>query len=200
VNTKARKLGPFQSERRDYGEVSAYLRVENPCFLFLGGSADVVAATGVAATAPPAVSAARVGASAARGASLVGCLVAGAPAPTPGAVSSAASAALGEAVKAPTSRGEPGPHHFPPSCPRLTTGTPRSRGRRAPAARAAGTPHSSVPGAPVAGCSAPSCALLAPVLASAPRARVLGLGAWAGRTARRSRPLSARNKQGFKTC
>jgi hypothetical protein len=49
----------------------------------------VVAATGVTAAAPPAISAARV-------ASLVGCLAAGALAPASGAVSSAASAALGE--------------------------------------------------------------------------------------------------------
>jgi hypothetical protein len=70
--------------------------VENPRFLFLGGSADVVAATGVAAAAPPAVSAARAGASVARVTSLVGRLAVGAPAPAPGAVSSAASAALGE--------------------------------------------------------------------------------------------------------
>jgi hypothetical protein len=57
--------------------------VENPRFLFLGGSANVVAATGVAAAAPPAVSAARAGASTARVASLVGYLAAGAPAPGP---------------------------------------------------------------------------------------------------------------------
>jgi hypothetical protein len=70
--------------------------VENPRFLFLGGSVDVDAATGVAAAAPPAVSAARAGTSAARVASLIVCLEAGTPAPAPGAVSSAASAALGE--------------------------------------------------------------------------------------------------------
>jgi hypothetical protein len=70
--------------------------VENPLFLFLGGSAGVVAATGVAAAAPSAISAARAGASAACVASLVGCLAADAPAPAPGVVSSAASAALGE--------------------------------------------------------------------------------------------------------
>jgi hypothetical protein len=76
--------------------VVAYLRVENPRFLILGGSADVVAAAGVATTSPPVVLVARAGASAARVASLVGCLAAGAPASAPGAVSSAASAALGE--------------------------------------------------------------------------------------------------------
>jgi hypothetical protein len=57
---------------------------------------DVVAATGVAVTAPPVISAGRAGASVARDASLVGCLVAGAPAPALGAISSAASVALGE--------------------------------------------------------------------------------------------------------
>jgi hypothetical protein len=177
----------------------AYLRVENPRFLFLGGSADVVAATGVAAAAPPAVSVARAGASAARVASLVGYLATGVPAPARGAVSSAASAARGEGVKAPSSRGEPGPRRFPPPPRRPTTSTPRSRGRRAPAARVAETPHSSIPGAPAAGCSAPSCAPPAPALPAAPRARMLGLGAWAGRTAQRSWPLSAKNRQGLKT-
>jgi hypothetical protein len=57
---------------------------------------DVVAATGVAVTAPLAASMARAGASTARVAPLVSCLVAGAPAPAPGTVSSAASTALGE--------------------------------------------------------------------------------------------------------
>jgi hypothetical protein len=84
-----------------YGGGDAYLRVEKPRFLFLGGSAGVVAAADVATAAPPVISAARAGTSAARVASLVGCLAAGAPAPSPGAVSSAASAALGEGAKAP---------------------------------------------------------------------------------------------------
>jgi hypothetical protein len=114
-----KKLRPWPIKKRGGGEAITYLRVENPLFLFLGGSADVVAATGVAAAAPPAASAARV-------ASLVSCLAAGAPAPAPGTVSSAASAALGEGAKAPTSRGEPSPHRFHPPPPRLTTGTPRS--------------------------------------------------------------------------
>jgi hypothetical protein len=35
------------------GGVVAYLRVEKPHILFLGGSADVVAAADVAAAAPP---------------------------------------------------------------------------------------------------------------------------------------------------
>jgi hypothetical protein len=70
--------------------------VENPRFLFLGGSADVVVAVGVATASLPVIPAARAGASAARVTSLVGCLVAGAPTPAPGTVPSAASAALGE--------------------------------------------------------------------------------------------------------
>jgi hypothetical protein len=152
--------------------------MENPRFLFLGGSADVVAAAGVATASPPVVPATRVGASAARVASLVGCLAAGTPAPTPGAVSSAASATLGEGAKAPTSRGEPVPHRSPP--PRPTTSTPKSPGRRVPAARAAETPHSFVPGAPVAGSSSPSCTPPAPALATAPRARSGSGRGWVG--------------------
>jgi hypothetical protein len=70
--------------------------VENPRFLFLWGSADAGAAASVATASRPVVSVARAGASAVRVASLVGYLAAGAPAPAPGAVSSAASAALGE--------------------------------------------------------------------------------------------------------
>jgi hypothetical protein len=70
--------------------------VENPSFLFLGGSAGAVATAGVATASPPGISAAHAGASAARVASLVGCLAAGPPAPAPCVVSSAASTALGE--------------------------------------------------------------------------------------------------------
>jgi hypothetical protein len=79
--------------------VVAYLRVENPRFLFLGGSVDAVVAAGVATTSPPVIPAASAGASAAHVASLVGCLAAGALAPAPSAVSSTTSAALGEGGK-----------------------------------------------------------------------------------------------------
>jgi hypothetical protein len=99
----------------------------------------------------------------------LGCLAAGTPAPAPGAVSSTASAALGEGAKDPISRGEPVPHRSPP--PRSTTSTPKSLGRRAHAARAAGTPYFSIPSAPVAGSSSPSCAPPALAPAAAPRAR-----------------------------
>jgi hypothetical protein len=96
-------------------------------------------------------------------------------------------------AKAPTSRGESVPHRSPPP-PRSTTNTPKSPGRRVPAARAAETPHSSVPGAPVAGSSSP-CVPPAPAPAAALCACVLGLGAWAGRTARRSRSRAAEKKR-----
>jgi hypothetical protein len=159
--------------------------VENPRFLFLRGSADVVAAAGVAAATPPAISAAHASASAARAASLVGCLAAGAPTPAEAPSPPLPPWLWARGVKAPTSRGEPGPHRFPPP-PRLTTSTPRSQVRRAPTTRAVGTPHSFAPDAPVAGCSAPSCAPSAPSPAAAPHACVLGLGAWEGRIAQRS--------------
>jgi hypothetical protein len=83
------KLPPLEDAAS--GGAVAYLRVEKPRFLFLGGSAGVVAAADVATTAPPVTSTVRAGASAARAASLTGCPATGAPAPTPGAVSSAAS-------------------------------------------------------------------------------------------------------------
>jgi hypothetical protein len=75
--------------------------VEKPRFLFLWGSAGVVAAADVATAASPITSTVRAGASAARVASLMGCLAMDAPAPAPGPVSSAASAALGKGVQAP---------------------------------------------------------------------------------------------------
>jgi hypothetical protein len=96
ADAKKRKLSSLPPKRRIYGGAVAYLRVENPRFLFLGGSADVVAAAGVATASPRVIPATRAGASVARVACLIGCLAAGAPAPALGAVSSAASAALGE--------------------------------------------------------------------------------------------------------
>jgi hypothetical protein len=96
MNAKTRKLSPNRSKRHGYGGAIAYLRVENPRFLFLGGSAGTVAAAGAATASPLVVPAVRAGASAARVASPEGCLTVGAPAPAPGVVSSAAYAALGE--------------------------------------------------------------------------------------------------------
>jgi hypothetical protein len=85
------------------------------------------------------------------------------------------------------------PCRFLPLLPLPTTSTTRSPRERAPAARAAGIPCPAVPGALAARTFAPSCVppALAPV--TAPRTR--GLGAWAGRTARRSRPPSARKSE-----
>jgi hypothetical protein len=128
----------------------------------------------VAAAAPPVVPAARAGASVVRVASLVGCLAAGAPAPTLGAASSAASAALGEGGEGSHLSGRVRPHRSPP--PRPTTSTPKSLARIAPAARAAETPHSFVPGALVTGSSSPSCTPPALAPASTPRARTRARG------------------------
>jgi hypothetical protein len=110
------------------GGAVAYLRVEKPRFLFLGSSTGIVAAADVFTAASPDTSTARSSTSAARAASLLDYLVMGAPAPAPGAVSSAASTALGEGAQAPTSRGELVPRLSPP-LPRPTTSTPKSPGR-----------------------------------------------------------------------
>jgi hypothetical protein len=101
-------------------------------------------------------------------------------------------------VRAPTCRGEPAPYLLPP-LPSLTTSTPLSRARKAPTGRAVGTPRSSAPGAPGAAHSALFCAPPAPALAVAPRTRARETGAWAGRTARRSRAPSAGTRQSLKT-
>jgi hypothetical protein len=95
------KLPPLE-DMASRGAV-AYLREEKPRFLFLRGSTGIVAAADVATATPPVTSATHTGASAARAdasaahaTSLMGYLATGAPAPAPGTVSSAASAALSE--------------------------------------------------------------------------------------------------------
>jgi hypothetical protein len=168
----------------------AYLKVEKPRFLFLEGSAGAEAT----AAAPPDASAARAGTSAARVASSVDRPAAGAPALAPGACSSAASAALGEGGAGSHLSGRPAPHRFPLLLP-PTTSTPTSPGERVPAARTAGTLHLSAPGAPGTGSCTLSSAPPAPVPVVAPRARLSGLGVWAGQTAQRSRPPSAREDE-----
>jgi hypothetical protein len=95
TNVKLRNQ-TLASRRHGVWGVVAYLRVEKPRFLFLKGSAGVVAAADVATAAPPVTSMARAYASAACVASLMGHLAAGAPVPALGAVSSTASMALGE--------------------------------------------------------------------------------------------------------
>jgi hypothetical protein len=150
-------------------------------------------AAAVATAALPDASAARTGTSAARAASSTDRPAVDASAPAPGACSSAASTALGEGGTRSHLSGGPAPCCFLLLLPLPTTSTPRSPGEKVPAARAAGTPRPAVPGAPAAGSSSPSCAspTLAPALA--PRVRLLGLGAWAGRTARHLRSPSAKN-------
>jgi hypothetical protein len=69
------KLPPF--EDRASGGAVAYLRVEKPRFLFLGGSTGIVSAADVTTAAPPDTSTARA-------TSLMDCLVTGAPAPALG--------------------------------------------------------------------------------------------------------------------
>jgi hypothetical protein len=165
------------------GGVLAYLRVEKPRVLFLGGSAGVVAAADVATAAPPVASTAcagtsaahagasavRAGTSAVRAASLTSRLVTDATAPAPGDISSAASTALGEGGAGSHLSGRARPPSLSSSSS-SDASTPKSPGRRVPAARAAKTPHS-VPGALAAGFSSPSCASPAPAPATALRAR-----------------------------
>jgi hypothetical protein len=166
--------------------------VEKPRFLFFEGPVGVAAARVAATAALPNASVARAGASAARAASSTDCRAAGASAPAASTCSSATCAALGDGGRGThVSRGAR-PHHslLPPPPPTSFLGSPRER---APAARAAGTPHSVAPGAPTAGCSSPSCVQPAPASAVAPRARPLELGAWAGQTARHLQSPSAKN-------
>jgi hypothetical protein len=119
--------------------------------------------------------------------------VVGASAPTTGACSSAASAALGEGARDSTSQGG-APHRSPLLPPLPTTSSPELPGERVPAARTAGTPRSAAPGAPAAGFSSPSCVPPAPAPVAARRRQPLGLGAWAGRTARRPRSPSTKKR------
>jgi hypothetical protein len=74
-----------------------------------------VAAADIATATPPVTSTTRAGASATRVASLMGCLETSAPAPAPGAVSSAASAALGEGAAGSHLSGRARPPSLPSS-------------------------------------------------------------------------------------
>jgi hypothetical protein len=150
------------------GRTMAYLRVEKPRFLFLVGSVGAKATTVAATVAPP-------DASVARATSSVDRPTAGASTPAPGACSSAASATLGE--------GGAGSHLS-------GTSTLTSPGEKSPAARAVGTLRLIALGV---GSPAPSSAPPAPIPATAPRA--LELRVWAGQTAQRLRPPSAREDE-----
>jgi hypothetical protein len=166
--------------------------MENPWFLFLEGPVDADVTPVAATVALPDTSAARASATTARAASSTNRLVVGASAPTRGACSSTSPAALGDRGRGFHLSGGARPHRSPllPRPP-PTTNSPGSPGERAPAARAAGTPHSVAPGAPVAGCSSPSGVRPAPAPVAVRRGRPLGPGAWAGQTVRRPRSLSA---------
>jgi hypothetical protein len=175
------------------GAVVAYLRVENPRFLFLGGSADVVAAAGVATAAPPAVLAARAGASAARVASLVGCLAAGAPAPALGVVSSTASAALGE--------GSEGSHLSGRARPPSLSSSSSSDDEYSEVAKEESPSCSRSQNSSLLCSRCSRRQILFSFLRAARScsrrcaARVGGLGAWVGRTAWHSRSQAAKNKR-----
>jgi hypothetical protein len=174
------------------GGAIAYLKVEKPRFLFLEGSTGIVVAATDAAAALPDASAARGGASMVRAAPSVDCLGVGTSAPTPGTCSSAAFATLGE--------GSAGSHLSEGASPVAFFLFSLSRRRVLRGHRRRESllltqpvflvPLFPPPGAPTAGSFAPSCVPLTPAPADVPRARTLRLGAWAGRTARRSRPPS----------
>jgi hypothetical protein len=111
------ELRPFETQA--FEEVTSYLKVEKPRFLFLEGSADAMLAADAATAALPDASAACAVPSVDR-------LVARTPAPAPGARSSAASATLGEGGAGSHLSGGPAPHRsllplLPP-----TTSTSRS--------------------------------------------------------------------------
>jgi hypothetical protein len=159
--------------------------VENPRFLYLGGSADVVAAAGVATASPPVVPEARAGASATRTASLEGCLAAGAHAPTPGAVSSTATAALAEG----------GEGSYPPGRARFPSLSSSSSDNEYSEVAREESPSCSRSRNSLLLCSQRSRRrILFSFLRAACScsrhcaARALGLEAWAGQTARRSQP------------
>jgi hypothetical protein len=185
-----KKLSSSPSKPGAPEENAAYLKVEKPRFLFLEGSAEAVVAPVVTTSAPPDAPAALAGASAVRTASSTDRPAVGASAPAVGACSSAASAALGD--------GSGGSHlsgwglsPIAPLFPLLRRRILRSRrGERVHTARATGTPHPAVPGAPTTGFSSPSCAPPTPTPVAARRGRPLGLGAWASQTARRPRSPS----------
>jgi hypothetical protein len=184
----------------------AYLKVEKPRFLFLEGSAGAKATAVAAAVAPPDASAARTGTSAAHAGSSVDRPAAGAPAPTPGACSSAASAALDERGAGSHLSGGLPPVTFFFFFPRRRV-LRRCRGRES---LLLAQPELFISLLPALLAPDPALLLLRRPLLFPPlrrpllflplrRARVPGLGVWAGQTARRSRPPSAREDETSKS-
>jgi hypothetical protein len=189
LRTRRQEIELQPLEAKTSGAATAYLKVEKPRFLFLEGSTGAVVAAAIATAALLDASVARRclrgarrlfhrppggGRFRARPGRLFLCLLCG-------------SRCGGRRI--PPLRG---------ACPRHflllpTTSTPRSPGKKVPAARTDDTPRPAVPDAPATEFSSLSCAPPAPAPVVAPRAEPLGLGAWAGRTARRPRSPSAKN-------
>jgi hypothetical protein len=186
LRTQRQKNQTLISRGRGVWGAIAYLRVEKPCFLFLGGSTGAVAAADVATAAPPAASAARDGTSMACAASLTDCLAVGAPAlsllPPP--------RLLVRGVQAPTSWGELAPVAL------LFVFLLRRRILRCRRGRESLLLTQLKLLTPLFPALPPPDPLL--LLARRPlllpplrRARALGLGTWAGQTARRPRSPAA---------
>jgi hypothetical protein len=136
------------------------------------------------------------GTSSTRAASLMDCLAVGAPAPTPGACSSAASTALGE--------GSAGSHLSAGACPPSLSSSSSSSSSDDEYSEVAGGESSYCSHCRNSSllCSWRSCRRILFSFLHAARSysrrcatRALGLGAWAGRTARRSRSPAARDER-----
>jgi hypothetical protein len=172
----------------------AYLRVEKPCFLFLEGSVGAEAATEAATVTPPDASAARAGTSAACAAFFVDRLAAGAPVPAPGTCSSAASAALSEGGAGSHLLGEARPPSLSSSSSPPDDEYSGVAGRESPYCSRSRNSSSL--------CSRHSRRRILFSFFRTARscsrrcaARAPGLGVWAGRTAQRSRPPSAKEDE-----
>jgi hypothetical protein len=166
---------------------TAYLKVEKPRFLFLEGSTGAVAAADVATVALLEASAAHAGASAARTGTSAVCAASSVDRPAAGAPQAVAllppPRLSVKGVQAPTSQGEPAPRRSPPL--HLSTTNPPMLPRGKPLLLE--QPEFFVPLFPVLLPPDPPLLFTRRPLLFPPlrRARALGLGAWAGQTARR---------------
>jgi hypothetical protein len=172
----------------------AYLRVEKPRFLFLEGSVGAEATADAANVAPPDASAACADTSAACAASSVDRPAAGTSAPAPGACSSTASTALGE--------GGAGSHLSGGACPPSISSSSSSFDDEYSDVAGGESPCCSRSQNSSSLCSRRSRRRIPRSFFRAARscsrrcaARALGLGVWAGRTAQRPRPPSAREDE-----
>jgi hypothetical protein len=147
--------------------------------------------------APPVASAARAGTSAARAASLMGRLEAMLPRLSQALSPRPPPRLWARGAQAPTSRGELSPRRSPPPTT-MTTNTPRTLRRES---LLLAQPKLLTPLFPAL--SPPDSLLLArrPLLLPPLRcARALGLGAWAGRIARRPRSPAAGGERQLRPC